>query len=74
MSHEIRGWELDSAGGPPNNGQCFIAIDPAFFAPGCSNRVASTLNHYRNMEPVKHAVILWINMLCDVLDDVVNKS
>lgn len=34
-------------------GQCFIAIDPEFFAPGFQGRLGDLLCTLRNMQPVK---------------------
>nr|XP_053652105.1 uncharacterized oxidoreductase YjmC-like [Cherax quadricarinatus] len=32
-------------------GQCFVAIDPAFFAPGFEDRMSDLMNYCRGMEP-----------------------
>ncbi|XP_026320690.1 uncharacterized protein LOC113230817 [Hyposmocoma kahamanoa] len=51
-TYNIRSWALDSEEGPPNLGQCFVAIDPNCFAPGFGQRIADCLCHWRGMEPV----------------------
>lgn len=51
-THNIRGWEVNSQGGPPDLGHCFVAIDPECFAPGFAERIADCLHHWRSMEPV----------------------
>ncbi|XP_026743777.1 uncharacterized protein LOC113505333 [Trichoplusia ni] len=51
-THNIRNWELSSAQGPPDLGQCFAAINPSCFAPGFAERIADCLNTWRNLEPV----------------------
>ena len=33
-------------------GQCFVAIDPSYFAPGFPDRMADLMDHCRNMESV----------------------
>ena len=33
-------------------GQCFIAVDPAVFAPGFKDRMADIMKNYREMLPV----------------------
>ena len=37
---------------PANLGQCFVAIDPSFFAPGFEDRMSDMMNHCRNMDAV----------------------
>ncbi|XP_028043945.1 uncharacterized protein LOC114253309 isoform X2 [Bombyx mandarina] len=51
-THQVRGWELDSQGGPPDLGHCFAAIDPGCFAPGFEDRISNCLQHWRNLEPM----------------------
>ena len=34
-------------------GQCFIAIDPKFFAPGFAERMSTLINECRNQEPAE---------------------
>lgn len=36
---------------PADLGQCFVAIDPSFFAPGFEDRMSDLMDHCRNMEP-----------------------
>ncbi|CAH2984713.1 unnamed protein product [Chilo suppressalis] len=50
-SYQVRPWSLNESR-QPNLGQCFIAIDPGFFAPGFEDRMSDCLQHLRNMEPV----------------------
>lgn len=38
---------------PADLGQCFIAIDPSFFAPGFEGRMSDLMDHCRNMEPAE---------------------
>lgn len=48
--HTIRNWmSFDS---PANLSQCFVAINPAFFAPGFEDRMSDLMGYCRNMEPV----------------------
>ncbi|CAG9795564.1 unnamed protein product, partial [Diatraea saccharalis] len=51
-SHQVRSWSMYETSKPANLGQCFIAIDPRFFAPGFEDRMADYLQHLRNLEPV----------------------
>lgn len=34
-------------------GQCFVAIDPTFFAPGFEDRMSDLMGYCRDMEPVR---------------------
>ncbi|XP_064090531.1 uncharacterized oxidoreductase YjmC-like isoform X1 [Macrobrachium nipponense] len=38
---------------PADLGQCFVAIDPSFFAPGFEGRMSDLMDHCRNMEPAE---------------------
>lgn len=48
--HHIRSWSHSGEGGPADLGQCFVAIDPNCFAPGFGDRLADSLQHWRNLE------------------------
>lgn len=48
----IRDWTRTDR--PADLSQCFVAIDPTFFAPGFEGRMTDLMNHCRNMEPVGH--------------------
>jgi LDH2 family malate/lactate/ureidoglycolate dehydrogenase len=39
---------------PADLGQCFVAIDPQFFAPGFEDRMSALMVHLRGMQPVSH--------------------
>lgn len=45
----IRDWTRTDR--PADLSQCFVAVDPSFFAPGFEGRMADLMNHCRNMEP-----------------------
>ncbi|XP_063593797.1 (2R)-3-sulfolactate dehydrogenase (NADP(+))-like [Penaeus indicus] len=45
----IRDWTRTDR--PADLSQCFVAIDPSFFAPGFEGRMTDLMNHCRNMEP-----------------------
>ncbi|KAL4721339.1 hypothetical protein ACJJTC_006485 [Scirpophaga incertulas] len=51
-SHDVRLWSPDGTAGPPNLGQCFIVINPFYFAPGFESRVSGCMKHWNNLEPV----------------------
>lgn len=36
---------------PADLGQCFVAIDPSFFASGFEDRMSDLMGHCRTMEP-----------------------
>jgi LDH2 family malate/lactate/ureidoglycolate dehydrogenase len=38
-----------------NLAQCFVAIDPCFFAPGFQERLTDLTTILRNLEPVLHS-------------------
>lgn len=48
--HKIRKW--GSTGEEANLGQCFMAINPEFFAPGFEGRMSDLNEHIRNLLPV----------------------
>ncbi|KAK3927164.1 Malate dehydrogenase [Frankliniella fusca] len=50
---DIRRW--GSSGQNADLGQCFIAVDPAAFAPGFEDRAADLLSRLRTMEPADHS-------------------
>ncbi|GBP85492.1 Malate dehydrogenase [Eumeta japonica] len=50
--HHVRPWSLTGEGGPPDLGQCYVAIDPGCFAPGFGDRLADCLQYWRSLEPV----------------------
>ncbi|ROT81023.1 hypothetical protein C7M84_000228 [Penaeus vannamei] len=45
----IRDWTRTDR--PADLSQCFVAVDPSFFAPGFEGRMTDLMNHCRNMEP-----------------------
>ncbi|XP_076030052.1 putative oxidoreductase YjmC [Oratosquilla oratoria] len=45
----VRRW-MDT-GREADLGQCFVAIDPSFFAPGFEDRMSDLMDHCRNLEP-----------------------
>lgn len=47
--HKIRDWTRTDR--PADLSQCFVAIDPSFFASGFETRMSDLMNHCRNMEP-----------------------
>lgn len=49
-AHTIRDWTIFD--GPANLSHCFVAINPAFFAPGFEDRMSDLMGYCRNMEPV----------------------
>ncbi|KAI8419891.1 hypothetical protein MSG28_008516 [Choristoneura fumiferana] len=40
-------------GGPADLGHCFMALDPECFAPGFGDRLAESMQHWRQLEPVR---------------------
>ncbi|XP_034236808.1 uncharacterized oxidoreductase YjmC isoform X2 [Thrips palmi] len=50
---DVRRW--GSSGETANLGQCFIALDPAAFAPGFEDRAADLIGKLRSMEPADPA-------------------
>ncbi|XP_069361615.1 uncharacterized oxidoreductase YjmC-like isoform X1 [Maniola hyperantus] len=50
--HHIRPWSQQGAGGPADLGHCFIAVDPENFAPGFGDRLADSIRHWRQLEPI----------------------
>ncbi|XP_048483844.1 uncharacterized oxidoreductase YjmC [Plutella xylostella] len=55
-THEGRSWDLADKAAPADLGQCFVAIDPGLYAPGCAQRVAACLAHWRGLQPVDPAL------------------
>lgn len=49
----IRSWQTSS--GEANLGQCFMAVNPAFFADNFEDRLQDLINHCRTMEPIDPA-------------------
>lgn len=47
----IRKWGATDR--PANLGQCFVAVDPACFAPGFHDRVSDLNDRLRNLEPAE---------------------
>ena len=43
-------------------GQCFIAVDPAVFAPGFKDRMADIMKNYREMLPVSWCRFMFNHM------------
>ncbi|KAK7109475.1 hypothetical protein V1264_013509 [Littorina saxatilis] len=50
-AHHVPNWVLHE--GHPNIGHCFVAIDPAAFAPGFTDRMSDLLDHCRDLEPAE---------------------
>ncbi|PNF39234.1 malate dehydrogenase [Cryptotermes secundus] len=46
----IRRW-MENTDRPADLGQCFVAINPQFFAPGFEDRMSSLMDHLRSMHP-----------------------
>ncbi|KAI8419893.1 hypothetical protein MSG28_008518 [Choristoneura fumiferana] len=49
--HHIRSWSHSGDGGPADLGHCFMALDPECFAPGFGDRLAESMQHWRQLEP-----------------------
>ncbi|XP_004922450.1 uncharacterized protein LOC114239958 [Bombyx mandarina] len=49
--HHIRSWSHTGSGGPANLGHCFVAVNPGSFAPGFEDRMAESIQHWRQLEP-----------------------
>ncbi|XP_067649113.1 uncharacterized oxidoreductase YjmC-like [Haliotis asinina] len=47
----IRHWSSHSK--QANLGQCFVAIDPGSFAPGCEDRLSQLMDHCRGLQPAE---------------------
>jgi len=51
-AQNIRNWDTHT-GEYANLGQCFIALDPAVFAPGFEGRLSDLMNSYRGLQPAQ---------------------
>lgn len=51
--HHVRSWSHSGAGGPADLGHCFVALDPGCFAPGFGERLGESMQHWRQLEPVR---------------------
>jgi len=48
---DIRKWMAGDR--EANLGQCFVAVNPAVFAPGFEDRMQSLMDHCRNLQPAE---------------------
>ena len=59
-----------------NLGQCFVAIDPSFFASGFTDRMGDLMDHCRNLEPVSflRAIIYKFSKAADLVGSFIHAN